>query len=146
MDNIQQSAKTIKQMYEKLTYFDQYGGSVFMFIILLVVLFVVVSYVTVMRNFQPIKDDWVNQRCKPQVMPFAGLINKPENMSIVDFTGQNFTNCMQNILIGITGNAVQPITYMTLAIREVFQAIAEVIQYIRTMLSSIRSNMTKIAQ
>jgi hypothetical protein len=146
MDNIQQSAKTIKQMYEKLTYFDQYGGSVFMFIILLVVLFVVVSYVTVMRNFQPIKDDWVNQRCKPQVIPFAGLINKPDNMSIVDFTGQNFTNCMQNILIGITGDAVQPITYMTLAIREVFSAIAEVIQYIRTMLSSIRSNMTKIAQ
>jgi len=146
MDNIQQSAKTIKQMYEKLTYFDQYGGSVFLFIILVVILFVAVSYVAVMRNIQPIKDDWVNQRCKPQVMPFAGLINKPTNMSAIDFTGQNFTNCMQNILIGITGDAVQPITYMTLAIREVFSAIAEVIQYIRTILSSIRSNMTSIAQ
>lgn len=146
MDNIQQSAKTIKQMYEKLTYFDQYGGSVFLFIILLVILFVAVSYVTVMRNIQPIKDDWVNQRCKPQVMPFAGLINKPANMSITEFTGQNFTNCMQNILIGITGHAVQPITYMTLAIREVFSEIAKTIQYIRTILSSIRSNMTSIAQ
>lgn len=146
MDNIQQSAKTIKQMYEKLTYFDQYGGSVFLFIILLVILFVAVSYVTIMRNIQPIKDDWVNQRCKPQVIPFAGLINKPANMSVIDFTGQNFTNCMQNILIGITGDAVQPITYMTLAIREVFEAIAEVIQYIRSILSSIRSNMTSIAQ
>ena len=146
MDNIQQSAKTIKKMYEKLTYFDQYGGSVFLFIILLVILFVVVSYVTVMRNIQPIKDDWVNQRCKPQVMPFAGIINKPANMSVIDFTGQNFTNCMQNILVGITGNAVQPITYMTFAIREVFEAIAKVIQYIRAILTSIRSNMTKIAQ
>jgi hypothetical protein len=146
MDNIQQSAKTIKSMYEKLTYFDQYGGSVFLFIILLVILFVAVSYVTVMRNIQPIKDDWVNQRCKPQVIPFAGLINKPADMSVTDFTGKNFTDCMQNILIGITGEAVQPITYMTLAIREVFEAIAETIQYIRTILSSIRSNMTSIAQ
>ena len=146
MDNIQQSAKTIKQMYENLTYFDQYGGSVFLFIILLVVLFVAVSYVTVMRNIQPIKEDWVNQRCKPQIIPFAGLINKPANMSVTEFTGKNFTNCMQNILIGITGDAVQPITYMTLAIREVFEAIAETIQYIRAILSSIRSNMTSIAQ
>ena len=146
MDNISQSAKTIKEMYSNLSYFDQYGGSVFMFIILLVILFVVVSYTMVMRNIQPIKDDWVNQRCKPQVIPFAGLINKPANMSVVDFTGQNFTNCMQNILIGITGNAVQPITYMTMAIREVFSEIANVIQHIRTMLSSIRSNMTSIAQ
>lgn len=146
MDNISQSAKTIKGMYEKLSYFDQYGGSVFIFLILLVILFVIVSYTIVMRNVQPIKDDWVNQRCKPQIIPFAGIINKPDNMSMIEFTGQNFTDCMQNILIGVTGNAVQPITYMTLAIREVFQAIAAAIQNVRTMLSSIRSNMTSIAQ
>jgi len=148
MDNISQiqSAKTIKKMYEKLSYFDQYGGSVFLLIILVIILFVIVSYTTVMRSVEPIKNDWPNQRCKPQVIPFAGLINKPPNMSAVEFTGQNFTNCMQNILIGITGYAVQPITYMTLAIREVFEAISEAIQYIRTILSSIRSSMTSIAQ
>lgn len=146
MDNISQSAKTINSMYEKLSYFDQYGGSVFMFIILMIVLFVAVSYTTVMRNIQPIKDDWPNQRCKPQVIPFAGLINKPYNKTVIDFTGENFTNCMQNILIGITGDAVQPIAYMTLAIREVFEAIAEAFEYILKILSSIRSSMTTIAQ
>ena len=146
MDNISKSSKTIKEIYANLSYFDQYGGSVMTFILLLLILFIIVSYTVVMRNFQPIKDDWVNQRCKPQVLPFAGLINKPDNISVVDFTGQNFTYCMQNILIGITGEAVQPITYLTLAIKEVFNVIADTIQYIRTMLSSIRSNMTSIAQ
>uniref|UniRef100_A0A6C0AZ74 Vint domain-containing protein n=1 Tax=viral metagenome TaxID=1070528 RepID=A0A6C0AZ74_9ZZZZ len=145
MNTISESSKTIKGMYDKLTYFDQYGGSVCMLIILCILLFVAVSYIMVMRNIQPIKDDWPNQRCKPQVIPFAGLINKPPNMTIVEFTGQNFQNCMQNILVGVTGEAVQPITYMTMAVTEVFQAIAATIQNIRIMLSSIRSSATNIA-
>ena len=73
MDNISQiqSAKTIKKMYEKLSYFDQYGGSVFLLLILVIILFVIVSYTTVMRSVEPIKNDWPNQRCKPKVIPFA---------------------------------------------------------------------------
>jgi hypothetical protein len=146
MDNISKSANKINEMYSELSYFDQYSGSVVMFIILLIVLFVAVSYTTIMKNIQPIKDDWPNQRCKPQVIPFAGLINKPDNMSAVDFAGQNFTYCMQNILTNITGYALEPISYMTLSIQELFKAIGEAINYIRMMLSSIRDNMTKIAQ
>lgn len=146
MDNISQSATNINKMYSDLSYFDQYGGSVVMFIILIVVLFVAVSYTTVMRNIQPIKDDWPNQRCKPQVIPFAGLINRPAGSSLVDFTGQNFNYCVQNILTNITGYALQPISYMTYSIKELFEEIGKVINFIRTMLSSIRVNMTNIAQ
>jgi hypothetical protein len=63
---------------------------------------------------------------------------------MVQFTGQNFTNCMQNILIGVAGDATQPITYMTTAIAQVFQEIAKTIQNIRIMLSSVRSSATNI--
>lgn len=146
MDNISQSAHKINEMYSKLSYFDQYGGSVFLFIILLIILFVAVSYITIIRNMQPIKDDWVNQRCKPNILPFAGLINKPANMSVVDFTGQNFTYCMQNILTNITGYALQPISYMTYSIQELFKAIAEALQYIRTIMANVRNSMISIAK
>lgn len=146
MDNISQSATNINKMYSDLSYFDQYGGSVVMFIILVIVLFVAVSYTTIMRNVQPIKDDWSNQRCKPQVIPFAGLINRPAGSSVVDFTGQNFNYCVQNILTSITGYALQPISYMTYSIKELFEEIGKVIDFIRTMLSSIRVNMANIAQ
>ena len=146
MDNISQSATNINKMYSDLSYFDQYGGSVVMFIILIIVLFVAVSYTTIMRNIQPIKDDWTNQRCKPQVIPFAGLINRPVGSSLVDFTGQNFNYCVQNILTNITGYALQPISYMTYSIKELFEEIGKVVEFIRTMLSSIRVNMTNIAQ
>uniref|UniRef100_A0A6C0DBQ8 Vint domain-containing protein n=1 Tax=viral metagenome TaxID=1070528 RepID=A0A6C0DBQ8_9ZZZZ len=148
MDNISfsNSAKKIDEMYSNLSYFDQYGGSVFMFVILLIILFLVLSYATVMRKVQPIKDDWTNQRCKPQVIPFAGLINKPKDESIVDFTGKNFNYCMQNILIGITGKAVQPITYLTYMVQNLFNAIAKCIQFIRIIISKIRDSITSIAK
>ncbi len=66
--------ENLKSMYDNQTYFDQYGSSVIMLIILIFVLFCVISYCLIMVNVQPIIDDWPNQRCKPQIMPIAGLI------------------------------------------------------------------------
>ena len=71
-----------------------------------------------MINVQPIKDDWINQRCKPSVIPFAGLINAPEGTSVTDFTKENFDYCTQNIVKGVTGNAVQPLTFATSMLNE----------------------------
>jgi len=50
-----------------------------------------------MKNIQPIKDDWKNQRCNPGVIPFAGFINKPDDKSAIDFTSENFVYCTLNI-------------------------------------------------
>ena len=101
MDN--QGIQNIKKMYEKLNYFDQYGGSVVLFIIITIILSLIVSYCLIMLNTQPIIDDWPNQRCKPNILPFAGFITHPEGVSASDYTYQNFTYCTQNILSSITG-------------------------------------------
>jgi hypothetical protein len=99
-----------------------------------------------MNQLKPIKDDWATKRCSPKVIPFAGLINKPDNMSIVDFTGQNFTYCMQNILTSITGDAVQPLTYITAGLSEIFKELFEALQFIRNMMANIRASMASIAK
>ena len=90
--------ENLKSMYDNQTYFDQYGSSVIMLIILIFVLICVISYCLIMVNAQPIIDDWPNQRCNPLVMPFAGFINKPSNMSRLEFTAGNFNDCLNNIL------------------------------------------------
>ena len=92
---------------------DQYGGSVILFVIITIVLILLISYCLVMINSQPIIDDWVNQRCKPTIMPFAGLITHPEGVSASEYTQQNFNYCTQNILSNITGFSVQPLSYIT---------------------------------
>jgi hypothetical protein len=138
--------KNIKKMYKNLTYFDQYGGSCILFIIITIIVFVICAYSYVMINIQPIKNDWVNQRCKPYVIPFAGIINKPDNLTATEFTSQNFQYCTQNILSSITGTMLEPITFVTKMINNILDDIKEAINSIRAMFDKVRSLFEKIVQ
>jgi len=138
--------QNIKKMYEKVNYFDQYGGSVILFIIITIILFLMISYCFVMINAQPIIDDWPNQRCKPAVIPFAGLITRPEGVSASDYTSQNFTYCTQNILSSITGSAVEPLTFITNMLQSVVDSIKKAIQSIREMFNKVRTTIQSVSQ
>jgi hypothetical protein len=144
MDN--PGLQNIKKMYEKLNYFDQYGGSVVLFIIITIILSLIVSYCIIMINAQPIIDDWPNQRCKPNIIPFAGYITRPEGMSASEYTQQNFTYCTQNILSSISGIAVEPITFTINIFNQMAEKIKEDIQNIRGMFDKVRSMFQEISQ
>ena len=147
MDNINdESYINIKKMYDNLNYFDQYGSSLFLFILITIALFILCSYCFVMINVQPIKDDWINQRCKPSIIPFAGLINAPEGMSSTDFTKENFDYCTQNIVKGVTGTAVQPLTFITDMLNKLFEEIKQALNGIREMINKIRLQIKAIAE
>lgn len=136
----------ITKMYDKLTYYDQYGGSLILFIIITIVVIILVSYFQTMINVQPIIDDWPNQRCKPNIIPIAGLITHPEGVSASEYTSQNFTYCTQNILSGITGSAVQPITFITNVLQSLANIIQTAIQNIRAMFDKIRTSMQAVSE
>ena len=136
----------IKKIYDNLNYFDQYGSSLVLFILITISLFILCSYCFVMINVQPIQDDWINQRCKPFIIPFAGLINAPEGTSSTDFTKENFDYCTQNIIKGVTGTAVQPLTFITNTLTAIFERIKQSINNIREMINKIRLQIQAIAQ
>jgi len=141
-----QSANKINEIYEGMTYFDQYGGQVLLFIILIIINFLVWSYAKIIVNIQPIKDDWVNQRCNPSIIPFAGIINPPHDTSSVQFTQDNFNYCTQNILTSITGIAVAPLNYVFSTINSLFEEIRDAFQHIRQLINSIRQKFVSISQ
>ena len=136
MDN--NEIKKISKMYDNLTYFDQYGGSIFLLILITFVLFIICSYCFVMLNIEPIKNDWANQRCKPYNIPFAGLINKPDNMTAAEFTKNNFNYCVQTIVSQITGFHVEPLTFLINMLNKVFNFIKGIINAVREMFNKIR--------
>ena len=147
MDNIiNESYINIQKKYNNLNYFDQYSSSLVLFILITITLFILCSYCFVMINAQPIKDDWTNQRCKPSVIPFAGLINSPDGTSSTDFTKENFDYCTQNIVKGVTGNAVQPLTFITTMLNTLFDKIKNALNGIREMIDKIRLQIKAIAQ
>ena len=138
--------ENLKSMYDNQTYFDQYGSSVIMLIILIFVLFCVISYCLIMVNVQPIIDDWPNQRCKPQIMPIAGFITHPEGVTASEYTAQNFTYCSQNILTSITGEALQPLTYVTSTFTAIANGISNALDSIRGMFDKIRGFFESISK
>jgi hypothetical protein len=138
--------ENIKKMYEKVGYFDQYGGSVILFILVSIVLFLLILYCYIMINAEPIIDDWANQRCKPNVIPFAGLLTHPEGVSASDYTKQNFTYCTQNILSSISGFAVQPLTFATNMLSNTANQITSDLQSVRAMFDKVRNMFTSITQ
>jgi hypothetical protein len=99
-----------------------------------------------MINALSIKNDWVNQRCNPKVIPFAGFIYKPKYKSAIEFTGDNFNFCIQGILQQITGYTIQPFTFLLSYITNIFNQLGKAINIIRDFFSKLRNNFTNIAE
>jgi hypothetical protein len=140
------TVKFVNKTYDNLSYFDLYGNSVIIFILMSLFVFLVFTYCKIMQTKEDIASDWVNQRCKPQNIPFAGLITHPEGVTAFQYTSDNFQYCIQNILTNITGYAVQPSQYMVTALTQIFTIFAECIQQIREVINQIRNNLKKISQ
>jgi len=136
----------ITKLYDNLNYFDQYSGSFIIFIVITITLILLISYFYTLINIQPIIDDWPNQRCKPNIMPFAGLITHPEGITSSDYTYQNFNYCTQNILSNITGTAVQPLTYVTNILQVIANSIKQSIQQVRSMFDKVRTSMKNVTE
>ena len=136
----------INTIYDKLSYFDKYGGSVILLIIITILLGLGIAYCFIGINIQSIKENWVQERCKPYIIPFAAMINKPIDVSSIDYTNQNFQYCMQNIIKGVTSDAVQPITYVVNILNFLANIIQESINAIRNMFNKIRTELQSVTE
>lgn len=146
MDNIQNSVKILSQLYNNVNYWDEYGTSFIIFLVLMTILFYLHAYFYVKTHIQPLKADWIKNRCSLKVIPFAGLINKPSDKTAIQYTEENFTYCVQNILNNISGIALQPLTFLTHSIEGIFKGISGEIQSIRSMFNNIRTNIQSISE
>jgi hypothetical protein len=87
----------INKLYD-LSFFDVHFQSI---LIILLFTFIVILGITANRIFSKsstIKQNWEKERCKPNIMPFAGLINKPIGQTVAEYTLENFNYCLKNIL------------------------------------------------
>ena len=133
------NGELIKELYDDVTYFDEYGTSIIIFVVVTILLIIIVLYYTSKSKIGEIKDDWVKQRCHPFVIPFAGVINKPHNKSVVQFTEENFKYCIDNILTDISGYILQPLEFITTQLDSVYQGLGTDIQSGRGMMDYIRN-------
>ena len=136
----------INDLYNRKSFLDKYGLDVWITIIISIVFFLITSYFYVLNNIQPIKADWENQKCSPAVMPFAGLINKGPNDTFFDFTGKNFTNCVQGILTNAIAYVFQPIYYIMKTLTSVFSELIKSVNSIRAVFDKIRNSISDFSK
>ena len=144
--NINDTAKFINNTYDPLSYFDLYGNSVIIFILMTLFVFLVYTYCKIMQTRESIADDWLNQRCKPEIMPFAVFITHPEGTTAFQYTSDNFQYCVQDILKNVTGYAVQPFEFMIQSLTKVFSKFSDSIQNTREATNNLRNGITKFAE
>lgn len=135
----------ISKLYDNQTYWDMYGVTTVMFILLTLFVFFVYTYLQVIQQREKIVNDWANQRCNPKYIPFAGYITRPEGKTAFDYTSENFQYCVQNILVNITGEAVNPIQYVINNLTKVFKMFELGLQQIRLILSLLRGRIAKFS-
>ena len=137
---------SLNSIYSQSGFSEKYGGSIFVTIITIIVFFLLISYFNILINIEPIKRDWVNQRCSPGIMPFAGIINPPANKSAFQYTNDNFAECTQGILKRVSGIFLIPINMFVQFIHGIFNMIMASINTARKMLNMIRVNVKKIVE
>ena len=147
--SIEHSQKVIGKLYDNLGYFDLYFGSVFQFILLTFTFIVLIMYFYVMSNLSSIRNDWVVQRCKPYIIPIAGLVNAGVNGntdSVSDYTTNNMHYCFQQMLTHLYGAMQQPFEYLISLMHTIFNDIEKSLQNIRIMIKRIRERLTAIIE
>ena len=136
----------IKALYNKSGYLDKYGGSVVACGLLVFAFFTAFSYLYVMNHLKPIKSDWINQRCNPSVIPFAGMINAKPGESKVTFTADNFTKCTTDVLTKVVEYFLTPIYYVSNLVVKLFNQVGNAVQNIREIVAYIRKQIDAIAR
>lgn len=144
MNNIQKSIDYINKTYDGVSYFDIYGGSVFLCVILIYLLVLYYQYMKIELNMLPVRKNWASHRCSPVYMPFAGYIMRPKDTSWIKFAGNNATYCINQILTSIAGNFMKPVLSILYPILGMWKIILSTLQAIRKVFANIRTHIMAI--
>ena len=128
----------VNNLYKKAGYLNIYGIDLIITIVITVFFVLIIIYFSIINNLGPIKANWDSNKCKPSVIPFAGIINKPDDDSVLEFTQKNFINCSQNMLRDIVDNAFKPFYLAFEGINNLFKVLADSLKKIYEQITNIQ--------
>jgi hypothetical protein len=129
---------TINKIYQKNTYLERYGGSLVFSIFAVLCVALYFTYMHIENNAAAIRNHWPKHKCNPLYMPFAGLIMNPKNMSKLDFSIQNFSDCSQIIMKDIMQVVLAPIEASSILIGASISILTGVMSSFMGAISNLR--------
>jgi hypothetical protein len=132
--------KKINDIYIKSSYLEKYGGSVIFTIFAILIVFFYFIYLNIQNNKEIVKKDWANNKCSPKYLPFAGTIMEPKDMSNMEYTIKNFSECSEIILKDIIQVALAPLEAASILISASITILTGVTTNIMGAIAGFRSN------
>jgi hypothetical protein len=132
--------KKINDIYVKSSYLEKYGGSVIFTIFAILIVFFYFIYLNIQNNKEIVKKDWANNKCSPKYLPFAGTIMEPKDMSNMEYTIKNFSECSEVILKDIIQVALAPLEAASILISASVTILTGVTTNIMGAIAGFRSN------
>jgi hypothetical protein len=128
----------INQMYNTTGFVDKYGFHLVVTIIIICLFMVATSYFIFDMQLRNIKRNWSTERCKPLIMPLAGIINAPDDMDKSEYASQNFSYCTSQFFKYVFETVVSTLYYITGIIVRVFKSALESINKFRLFFDQMR--------
>jgi hypothetical protein len=104
------------------------------------------AYSKIRTNAEVIRTNWIDYRCNPAYMIFAGNVMKPDAdlSDKIKFTQDNFQFCVQNELKTIAHHFMDPIYYTQSIVINTLHGIANALNSIRELINHIRNAFSSI--
>jgi hypothetical protein len=134
----------INYLYRNLTYSNVYAPYIILNFILIAGLVLYIIFINVIKNAKYYRDNWDTERCNPTILPFAGFINKTNDKTVFQYTGENFQYCVQNIIQGFAGASLDPFNYTIRLLTELYSSISEIVNTLRGFVDYIRNCLSDI--
>ena len=112
--------------------------------LILTIFFLLIIYEIFKINRDQIKKNWIQNRCHPGVIPFAGFINEDPTKSAFQAGAENFAHCSRNMLSAVVGGAVKPIYNSLGSVGKGLGGIGDALNNARTLCNNIKGSMGKI--
>ena len=102
------------------------------------------AYLKIRSNLNLVRTNWIQLRCNPAYIPFAGFIMKPTGMTNDAYTEMNFEYCVQNELKAISSDFMEPLYYTQSVAMSTIHGIANALNDLRTLIKNIRDALSSI--
>jgi hypothetical protein len=136
----------VNDLYDNKGFLARYGSDIWVSAIICIVFFIGASYFYTLNMIQPIKANWNKDRCNPAVIPFAGIIMGKSGMDAINYTGENFTQCVQSILHNIVGYAFAPIYYLMKTYTKALSEMSDSVNSTRSLFDKIRNSVKELGE
>jgi hypothetical protein len=133
----------IKELY-KPGFINKYGTDLFITIAIVVAFSMAILYFVLDLQLKRIKRNWSTERCKPLIMPFAGIINATQDESKSEYASQNFSYCTSQFFTYVFEKVVSSLYYIVDVVVNVFKSMLESVQAIRIFFNNLREQFLTI--